>query len=177
VLLVELLDWTADVDLLSELSPNVMAALEWIDRYGDLDGDGLVEYDQHGRIGVRNQGWKDSWDSLIEEYGEPAPLPVALVEVQGYVYHARAGLARIFRRLGRTAEADRLAAQAEELRRRFENGYWMPEERFYAQALDRDKRQVVSISSNPGHCLWSGVVDRERGAHVAERLVAPDMFG
>ena len=176
VLLVELLTWTADVDLLSELTPNVMAALEWIDRYGDLDGDGLVEYDQHGRIGVRNQGWKDSWDSLIETHGEPAPLPAALVEVQGYVYHAKSGLARIFRRLGRIAEADRLAAEAEKLRTTFESRYWMPEERFYAQALDRDKRQVTSISSNPGHCLWSGIVDPKRAGHVAERLLAPDMF-
>jgi glycogen debranching enzyme len=176
VLLVELLDWTADVDLLSELSPNILAALEWIDRYGDLDGDGLVEYEQHGRIGVRNQGWKDSWDSLIEGYGEPAPLPVALVEVQGYVYHAKSGLARIFRRVGRTSQAEKLEGEAEQLRQRFERCYWMPEERYYAQALDRDKRQVVSISSNPGHCLWSGVVDRKRGVHVAERLVAPDMF-
>jgi glycogen debranching enzyme len=176
VLLVELLAWTADVDLLSELTPNVMAALEWIDRYGDLDGDGLVEYDQHGRIGVRNQGWKDSWDSLIEDHGEPAPLPVALVEVQGYVYHAKSGLARIFRRLGRAREAERLEAEAEALRERFERGYWMPDARFYAQALDRDKRQVVSISSNPGHCLWSGIVCRERASDVAARLIAPDMF-
>jgi glycogen debranching enzyme len=177
VLLVELLAWTADIDLLSELTPNVMAALEWIDRYGDLDGDGLVEYEQHGRIGVRNQGWKDSWDSLIEEYGEPAPLPVALVEVQGYVHHAKSGLARIFRRLGRIAEAEKLENEAEKLRLRFEDAYWMPGESFYAQALDRDKHQVTSISSNPGHCLWSGIVDRERARQVARRLVAPDMFG
>jgi len=176
VLLVELLDWTADVDLLSELTPNVMAALEWIDKFGDLDGDGLVEYDQHGRIGVRNQGWKDSWDSLIEDHGEPAPLPVALVEVQGYVYHAKSGLARVFRRLGRIREAEKLEGEAEALRRRFEKGYWMPDARYYAQALDRDKRQVVSISSNPGHCLWSGIVDPERAGDVVARLVAPDMF-
>ena len=176
VLLVELLDWTADVDLLSELTPNVMAALEWIDKYGDLDGDGLVEYDQHGRIGVRNQGWKDSWDSLIEDRGEPAPLPVALVEVQGYVYHAKSGLARVFRRLRRIREAEKLEGEAEALRRRFEKGYWMTEQRFYAQALDRDKRQVESISSNPGHCLWSGIVDQERAGDVVARLVATDMF-
>jgi glycogen debranching enzyme len=176
VLLVELLDWTGDVDLLSELSANVMAALQWIDRYGDLDGDGLVEYAQHGHIGVRNQGWKDSWDSLIEDYGEPAPLPAALVEVQGYVYHAKSGLARIFRALGRLDDAERLEQEAETLRRRFESLYWMPKERFYAQALDRDKRQVASVSSNPGHCLWSGIVDRDRAREVVGRLMAPDMF-
>jgi len=176
VLLVELLNWTADVDLLSELTPNVMAALEWIDQYGDLDGDGLVEYKQHGKIGVRNQGWKDSWDSLIEDHGEPAPLPAALVEVQGYVHHAKSGLARIFRRQGQLAKAEKLEAEAERLRARFESAYWMPEERYYAQALDRDKRQVASISSNAGHCLWSGIVDRERAAHVVHRLMASDMF-
>src|SRR5215831_7210046 len=176
VLLVELLDWTADVDLFSELWPNVMAALDWIDRYGDLDGDGLVEYAQHSRTGVRNQGWKDSYNSLTESQGEPAPLPVALVEVQGYVYHAKSGLARVFRRLRRIREVEKLEGEAEALRRRFEKGYWMAEQRYYAQALDRDKRQVVSISSNPGHCLWSGIVDQERAGDVVARLVAADMF-
>ena len=176
VLLVELLEWTGDVDLLSELSPNVMAALEWIDRYGDLDGDGLVEYAQHSRIGVRNQGWKDSYDSLTENHGEPAPLPAALVEVQAYVYRAKSGLGRIFHKLGRTADGGRLQAEAAELRRRFEERYWMPAERFYAQALDRDKRQVESISSNPGHCLWSGIVDPDRAGQVVARLMSPDMF-
>ena len=176
VLLVELLDWTADVDLLSELSPNVMAALEWIDRYGDLDGDGLVEYVQHSRVGVRNQGWKDSYNSLTESYGEPAPLPAALVEVQGYVYHAKRGLARIFRKLGRLAEAARLQAQADDLRQQFEDRYWMPRAGYYAQALDRDKRQVESISSNPGHCLWSGIVDPDRARHVVAGLMSEEMF-
>jgi glycogen debranching enzyme len=176
VLLVELLHWTANVDLLSELAPNVMAALKWVDEYGDLDGDGLVEYKQHGRIGVRNQGWKDSWDSLLEEHGEPAPLPAALVEVQGYVHHAKSGLARIFRRLGQLDRAEKLETEAEQLRARFEKAYWMPNERFYAQALDRDKRQVASISSNPGHCLWSGIVDGDRAKHVVARLMAHDMF-
>lgn len=176
VLLVELLQWTGDVDLLTELLPNVMAALRWIDEYGDLDGDGLIEYAQHGKIGVRNQGWKDSWDSLMEPWGEPAPLPAALVEVQGYVYHAKAGLARIFRQLGRLGEAERLEGEAELLRRRFEDHYWMPDARFYAQALDRDKQQVESITSNAGHCLWSGIVDRHRARDVVARLVANDMF-
>ncbi|HEY4026337.1 MAG TPA: glycogen debranching N-terminal domain-containing protein [Candidatus Dormibacteraeota bacterium] len=177
VLLVELLNWTADVDLFSELLPNVMAALHWIDHYGDLDGDRFVEYALHTRVGgLRNHGWKDSWDSLIEANGEPAPPPVALVEVQGYVYQAKSGLARIFRRLGRTAEAERLEREAEDLRHRFERQYWMPKQRYYAQALDRDKRQVQSISSNTGHCLWSGIVDRERAHDVATRLLSEDMF-
>jgi glycogen debranching enzyme len=176
VLLVELLDWTGDVDLLSELMPNVFAALEWIDRYGDLDEDGLVEYTQRSTLGVRNQGWKDSWDSLTGADGEPAPLPAALVEVQGYVYHAKSGLARILRGLGQAQVADKLHREAEVLRQRFEELFWMPERGFYAQALDRDKRQVTSIASNAGHALWSGIADAARARAVASRLVAPDMF-
>jgi glycogen debranching enzyme len=176
VLLVELLDWTGDMDLLTELFPNVMAALEWIDNYGDLDRDGLVEYTQHGPIGVRNQGWKDSYDSLVDENGVPAPLPASLVEVQGYVYHAKSGLARIFSRAGLRANAARLEAEAEALRKRFNHLFWMPEEQYFAQALDRDKRQVPSVSSNPGHGLWSGIIERQRAAEVINRLMAPDMF-
>ncbi len=176
VLLVELLDWTGDVELLSELSANVFAALEWIDRYGDRDGDGLVEYTQRSTLGVRNQGWKDSWNSLTAADGEPAPLPAALVEVQGYVFHAKAGLARIFRRMGRHEVADKLEREANALRAKFEDLFWMPSSRFYAQALDRDKQQVTSVSSNPGHCLWSGIVDPRRAACLVERLVSEDMF-
>ena len=92
------------------------------------------------------------------------------------MYHAKSGLARIFRKLGRSGEAEKLEREADELRRRFESRYWMPDERYYAQALDRDKLQVRSISSNPGHCLWSGIVDRERAGTVAARLMSEDMF-
>jgi glycogen debranching enzyme len=176
VLLVELLDWTGDSGLLDELWPNVAAALEWIDRYGDLDGDGMVEYAQHGSLGVRNQGWKDHWDSLTNERGVPAPLPAALVEVQGYVYQAKAGLARILRHLGRIAEGERLAGEAHRLRERFNELFWMPGAHFYAQALDGDKRQVTAVSSNPGHCLWSGIVAPPRARDVVDRLMSPDMF-
>jgi glycogen debranching enzyme len=176
VLLVELLDWTADGEFFSLLLPNVISALNWIDRYGDLDEDGLVEYQQHGSIGVRNQGWKDSFDSLVGPNGQPAPLPAALVEVQGYIYQAKTGLARIFRHLGRASEAARLEAEAVALKRRFNDLFWMPGARFYAQALDGEKRQVASVSSNPGHCLWSGIVDRRRAQAVVRRLLSPDMF-
>ncbi len=176
VLLVELLDWSGDVDLCSELLPNVFAALEWIDRYGDLDEDGLVEYTQHSTLGVRNQGWKDSQNSLTAADGTPAALPAALVEVQGYVYHAKAGLARHFRTLGRTEVAEKLEREAKALRDKFEQLFWMPQQNFYAQALDRDKMHVASVSSNPGHCLWSGILRPEGARAVVDRLVAPDMF-
>jgi len=176
VLLVELLDWTGDVDLCSELLPNVFAALEWIDRYGDLDEDGLVEYTQHSTLGVRNQGWKDSNNSLTAADGTLAPLPAALVEVQGYVFHAKSGLARLFSRLGRHEFADKLRREAEVLRSRFDELFWVADRDFYAQALDRDKNQVQAVSSNPGHCLWSGILPSERAGQVVARLVAPDMF-
>ena len=176
VLLVELLDWTGDLDLLSELAPHVMAALEWIDRYGDLDQDGLVEYQQRSTGGVRNQGWKDSWNSLTGSDGAPAPLPAALVEVQGYVYRAKSGLSRVFRHLGRHEQADRLHAEATALQQRFESLFWMEGAGTYAQALDRDKRQVTSSTSNPGHCLWSGIVGPERAATLIQSLLAPAMF-
>ncbi|MGH7777742.1 MAG: amylo-alpha-1,6-glucosidase, partial [Candidatus Dormibacterales bacterium] len=176
VLLLELLDWTGDLDLFSELLPNVMAALAWIDGYGDLDGDGFVEYTQHARLGVRNQGWKDSLDSLVGPDGEPAPLPATLVEVQGYAYHAKRGLARVFRHLGQAGKAASLETQAESMRSRFDELFWMPEAGFFAQALDSAKHQVRSISSNPGHGLWSGIVRPERAAPLVERLMAKDMF-
>ena len=176
VLLVELMAWSGDVDLLSELLPNVIAALEWIDHRGDSDGDGFVEYQNHGRGGVRNQGWKDSADSLLDDSGRPAPLPARLVEVQAYCHHAKAGLARVLRARGRRSEADALERQAQELRRRFDTAFWMPDLQFYAQAIDGEGRQVPWITSNPGHGLLGGIYSRERAAAVVGRLMAGDMF-
>jgi glycogen debranching enzyme len=147
-----------------------------MDRYGDVDEDGFIEYSSIVHGGLRNQGWKDSGDSLTHTDGVLAPLPAALVEVQGYAYHAKAGLARILRRLGRRREAERLEEQARALRKRFDQAFWMPEAGFYAQALDRDKRQVQALSSNPGHCLWSGIIDPRRAARVVEGLCDEDMF-
>src|SRR5438477_3911693 len=130
LLLAELVSWTGDVDLLTELLPNALAALDWIDRYGDVDRDGFVEYSSVVHAGLRNQGWKDSGDSLTHIEGSLAPLPAALVEVQGYAYHAKAGLARIFHRLGRRQEAERLEEQAQALRKRFGEAFWMPKQRY-----------------------------------------------
>ncbi|HYM51142.1 MAG TPA: glycogen debranching N-terminal domain-containing protein [Candidatus Limnocylindrales bacterium] len=173
---VEMMDWLDDRDLFVELLPNLMSALRWIDEYGDLDHDGFVEYDERAKGGVRNQGWKDSHDSLLYPDGRPAELPAALVEVQGYVYQAKLGLSRILERFNEPQLAERLGREAAELRRHFELGFWMDREQFYAQGLDRHKAQIPSITSNPGHCLWAGICDAERAELVSERLLAPDMF-
>src|SRR3989442_1347551 len=176
VTLVELMDWVNDRDLFVELLPAMSAALDWIDKYGDLDHDGFVEYGDHAPRGIRNQGWKDSHDSLLMPGGKPAERPIALVEVQGYVYHAKAGLARILDRLGETGAAQQLAIEAGDLRRRFEQHFWQDDHQFYAQALDGAKELVPSITSNPVHCLSSRIGDAERADIVTDRLLAPDMF-
>jgi glycogen debranching enzyme len=173
---VEMMDWLNDQDLFVELLPSLLSALKWVDQYGDSDHDGFVEYAERASGGVRNQGWKDSHDSLLYPDGRPAELPVALVEVQGYVYQAKVGLSRIFERLGQSAMAERLAREAAELRRRFELSFWLDREQFYAQGLDRSKAPIPSITSNPAHCLWAGIIDPERAEILRDRLMAPDMY-
>jgi glycogen debranching enzyme len=173
---VEMMDWLNDQDLFVELLPSILSALKWVDQYGDSDHDGFVEYAERASGGVRNQGWKDSSDSLLYPDGRPAELPVALVEVQGYIYQAKVGLGRIFERLGQSAIAERLAREAAELRRRFELSFWLDTEQFYAQGLDRNKTPIPSITSNPAHCLWAGIIDPERAEILRDRLMAPDMF-
>jgi glycogen debranching enzyme len=176
VLLVETMNWLDDHDLFVELTPAALAALAWVEAYGDCNGDGFVEYGSRASGDVHNQGWKDSRDSLQYADGRLVELPAALVEVQGYVYHARAGLARVLARKGEAQKSEQLMAQARQLRERFEQAFWSEEEGFYAQGLDREHRHVGSVSSNPGHCLWSGIVTPERAARMARRLMAPDMF-
>jgi glycogen debranching enzyme len=173
---VEMMDWLNDQDLFVELLPSVLSALKWVDQYGDSDHDGFIEYAERASGGVRNQGWKDSSDSLLYPDGRPAELPVALVEVQGYVYQAKVGLSRIFERLGQSVMAERLARESAELRRRFELSFWLDKEQFYAQGLDRNKTPIPSITSNPAHCLWAGIIDPERAEILRDRLMAPDMF-
>jgi len=176
VTVVELMDWVNDPELFAELLPAISKALEWIDQYGDPDHDGFVEYADHAPNGIRNQGWKDSHDSLLHPNGKAAEPPIALVEVQAYVYHAKAGLARILERFGQTEAAHQLATEAGQLRRLFEQHFWLDDHQFYAQALDGTKRPVPSITSNPGHCLFGRICDAERAEIVTDRLLAPDMF-
>ncbi|HEY4915098.1 MAG TPA: glycogen debranching N-terminal domain-containing protein [Candidatus Dormibacteraeota bacterium] len=158
------LDWTADTELFDELWPAAEAALEWCATYGDPDHDGYVEY-SGGR--ARNQGWKDSDDALTHVDGTPAPLPAAICEVQGYLYQGLLAMAR---------KRPELKTAAADLRRRFNQDFWMARERFVAQGLDGGKRQVEAVTSNPGHCLWTGILPPARARAIASRLVSPDLF-
>ena len=186
ILLGEAHAWTGDDGLLDRLWPNALAALDWIERLGDLDGDGFVEYERRSRLGLLNQGWKDSGDSIRHTDGRPAEGPIALAEVQGYAYAARRAMARLARHRGETDLAARLEVDAETLMTRFDEAFWMPEARFYAIALDGEKRQVGCIASNAGQALWTGIVPAERAAaghgaaprdrHV-QRLGRPDVRG
>ncbi|MEW8979185.1 MAG: amylo-alpha-1,6-glucosidase [Symbiobacterium sp.] len=176
VLLCEYHAWTGDLDLVRELMPSVREAIGWLDRYGDLDGDGFVEFRADPGAGLKVQSWKDSPDSMCHPDGRRASSPVAVSEVQGYVYDAKRRLAPILHALGEKELALRLAQEAADLKVRFNEAFWMPDRQYYAIALDGEKRQVRTVSSDIGHCLWSGIVAEERAAAVAQRLVAPDMF-
>lgn len=162
--LTETESWTHDHRLADELWPAAEAALEWCKRYGDVDGDGYVE--DRG-IRYRNAGWKDSADSLTNVDGSDVLRPVALCEVQAYLHRGLIGMSR---------RRPALKEQAAGLKWRFNRDFWMPKEKFFAQALDGTKRQVRAITSNPGHCLWMRIIDRPKAAHVAQRLMAPDLF-
>jgi len=169
-------DWTGDRAFLDRLWPNALAALDWIDRYGDKDGDGLVEYQRRSARGLLNQGWKDSGDSIRDRFGKGPTMPVALAEVQGYVFDAKRRMAGLATVRGETELANRLLAEAELLRQRFEETFWVEDQRYYAMALDGAKRHLDAIASNAGHCLWSGIVSPARARDVADRLMSPAMF-
>ena len=176
VLLGETYDWTGDRDLVDRLWPNALAALDWIDRYGDSDGDGLVEYERRTDHGLLNQGWKDSSDAIRDRHGHEMQPPIALAEVQGYVFDAKRRMAALARVRGETDLAERLERDAEQLRERFEAAFWLDEVGYYAMALDGAKRPADAIGSNPGHCLWSGIVAPARARKVATMLLSPSLF-
>ena len=176
ILLGEVYDWTGDRELVDRLWPNALAALDWIDRYGDRDGDGFVEYERRTDHGLLNQGWKDSSDAIRDRQGREVRPPIALAEVQGYVFDAKRRMAGLARVRGDQALAERLEQDAEQLRERFEAAFWVEDQGYYAMALDRDKRPADAIGSNAGHCLWSGIVAPARARKVATRLMSPSMF-
>jgi glycogen debranching enzyme len=176
LLVAELAVWTGDLDGFELRGSAVDAALGWIDGPGDPDGDGFVEYERRSRVGLRNQGWRDSVDAVLHDDGTPAQGPIALAETQGYVYYAKRRLAAVYGQLGDVERAERLSQSAARLKRAFNERFWMEDEGFYAMALDGQKRQVRQVSSTIGHALWSRIVAEERIPDVVRRLVAPDMF-
>ena len=176
ILLGATFDWIGDRAMVDRLWPNALAALDWIDRYGDRDGDGFVEYERRSGRGLLNQGWKDSSDAIRDRNGNEAVPPIALAEVQGYVYDAKRRMSRLAAIRGETELAARLDAQADQLATRFEQAFWMEDRRYYAMALDHEKRQADAIGSNAGQCLWSGIVSPDRARDVVDRILRPSMF-
>jgi glycogen debranching enzyme len=167
---------TGDLKLAAELWPHVERALEWVDKYGDADGDGYVEYMRETPQGLANQGWKDSFDSISHADGSLARPPIALCEVQGYLYAAYTTIAEAAARMNRNAVAERLSDRAKALKVAFVRDFWLDGEGMVALALDRDKKPCRVMASNAAHCLATGLLDRDQSAAVATRLMADDMF-
>jgi glycogen debranching enzyme len=176
MLLGELHRWGLDARTRDELLPHADRALDWIEHYGDADGDGFVEYQRAAEHGLANQGWKDSWDGVNFIDGSIPTAPIALAEVQGYVYAAYLARAALALDTGDNATADLLRAKAARLKAAFNEAFWLPEHGWYAIGLDRDKRPIDALTSNIGHCLWTGIVDEDKAGLVADRLLAPEMF-
>ncbi len=167
---------TADLRFIRQVWPNIESALQWIDRYGDSDGDGFVEYSRYSKEGLVNQGWKDSTDAIFHSDGSPAVGPIALCEVQGYVYAAKRRASEMASVLGRPDQARQLLESAKELRRRFERAFWCEDLSIYALALDGKKQPCRVRTSNAGHCLFTGIAGREHAQRVAETLLGKDFF-
>jgi glycogen debranching enzyme len=167
---------SADRETLNEIWPNILAALTWIDRYGDVDGDGFIEYGRKRDSGLRNQGWKDADDSVFHADGRLAHAPIALCEVQGYVYFAKTLAFEMATARGDASLAARLATAAQTLKTRFEEQFWDEQLGTYAMALDGDKRPCAIRTSNAGQVLFSGIASKEHAARVAQALFGRDMF-
>jgi glycogen debranching enzyme len=168
--------WTGDIKLLQEYRQVVEGCLDWIDHYGDLDGDGFQEYKTYSPLGYENVGWKDAGDAVVYADGRQAKQPKGLCELQGYVYDANIRMAEVFQVLGDEARAKALLQQAETLKRNFNQLFWMEDEGCFAYGLDPHKQLITSIASNAGHCLWSGIADRDKAERTARRLLQNDMW-
>ncbi len=176
ITLAEAYRWNGSIGMLDECRTPLSKALAWIDKYGDFDNDGFVEYLTRSSVGLRNQGWKDSGDSMVYPDGSLVEPPIALCEVQGYVYEAWRRAADIYEVWGEDEQAKLLRQKADELYQRFNDRFWMEDEGFYCLGLDNKKQQIQSITSNPGHLLWTGIVPEERAEKVVKRLFQNDMW-
>ncbi|HEX5731876.1 MAG TPA: glycogen debranching N-terminal domain-containing protein [Blastocatellia bacterium] len=172
----ELWHWTGDKELIRPFIEPSLRALAWLDQHADLDGDGFYEYKTRSTQGVTNQGWKDSGDAIVYEDGSEVKAPIATCEEQGFAYLAKLHLSEVLWWLDEKDHAKRLYAEAAELKKRFNEAFWMTDENFFAMGLDSDKRQIKSVGSNAGHCLATAIVDQELVLKTAGRLIADDMF-
>src|SRR6266567_4071173 len=176
LLLAEHHRWVGDANELSAFKATAERCLDWIDRYGDRDGDGFQEYAPRAPNGYRNQAWRDAHDGVLDENGIFPELPIGTCEMQAYVYAAKLHIAPLFEAWGDRDRAHRLVAEAMELRRRFHESFWLEDRGELAFALDGNKKPVRTAVSNPGHCLWMGILDPAHGRLAGERLMRPDMF-
>jgi glycogen debranching enzyme len=176
MLLGELRRWGLAREAVDHLLPNAERALEWIEHYGDADGDGYVEYHRATDRGLANQGWKDSFDGIRYANGRIAEAPIALCEVQAYVYSAYLARAHFAREAGDEPTFEHYRSKATRLKEDFNRDFWIEKAGWYAVGLDADKKQIDSLASNMGHCLWTGILDEEKAPLVAKKLMSPEMF-
>jgi glycogen debranching enzyme len=176
MLLGELRRWGLAREAVDELLPHADQAIDWIENFGDRDGDGYVEYQRTSDRGLRNQGWKDSADAVRFADGRLADPPIALAEVQGYTYGAYLARAFFAAEQGDAARSSELRARAAALKAAFNRDFWLEDQGWVAMGLDRDKRPIDALASNMGHCLWTGILDAEKADAVARKLVGPDLF-
>jgi glycogen debranching enzyme len=179
ILISELYRWKGEdgAKWIDNYRANTMRALEWIDEYGDLDGDGFIEYRRRSKEGLENQCWKDSWNSIQFSNGKVAEPPIATCEVQGYVYDAKARMSEIAKEVWKDDSlSKKLRDEANELKEIFNERYWIEDRGYYAVALDKNKNQVDSLTSNNGHLLWSGIADQDKAASVARMLLDESLF-
>jgi len=176
MLLGELRRWGLASSEVDALVAHADRALEWIERFGDRDGDGFVEYQRATDRGLVNQGWKDSFDGINFAGGDLAKPPIALAEVQGYAYAAFLARAHFAREAGEVDLARHWSERAQRLKKRFNEAFWLPDRGYFAIALDAEKRPVDALASNMGHCLWTGMIDQDKAAAVARHLMSPEMF-
>jgi glycogen debranching enzyme len=176
MLLGELRRWGLERRVVDELLPTADRALDWIVKYGDADGDGFVEYARTTDLGLANQGWKDSFDGITFADGQIAKPPIALAEVQGYVYAAYLAKSHFCTERDDPDGAAYWGQRADQLKDDFNRAFWMPDKGYFALGLDKDKRQIDSLASNMGHCLWTGIIDAGKAAAVARNLTGPEMF-
>ena len=176
MLLGELRRWGLAREAVDELLPHADRAIEWIEQFGDRDGDGYVEYQRTSDRGLRNQGWKDSNDAIRFADGRLADPPIALAEVQGYTYGAYLARAFFAAEQGDAARSSELRARAAALKAAFNRDFWLEDKGWLAMGLDRDKKPIDALASNMGHCLWTGILDADKADAVARKLLSPDLF-